>query len=97
MLVFSISLLSCSKEIEKKIDKSFTVYTIKLPATVGRPYQYQDSDKKQTFFSAKPFGYSSQKLKEVQSTAQSQRFAPHLILPQRTQAHPPPFSIFSKS
>ncbi|HNE50478.1 MAG TPA: hypothetical protein PKM51_05415 [Chitinophagales bacterium] len=29
MLVFSISLLSCSKEIEKKIDKSFTVYTIK--------------------------------------------------------------------
>lgn len=30
------------------------------------------------------------KLKEVQPTAQIQRIAPHLILLQRSQAHPPP-------
>lgn len=30
------------------------------------------------------------KLKEVQAKTQTNAFAPHLILPQRTQAHPPP-------
>jgi hypothetical protein len=33
---------------------------------------------------------ASKKLKEVQANPQSNAFAPHLILPQRTQAHPPP-------
>jgi len=33
---------------------------------------------------------SYSKLKEVQANAQSQCFAPHLILPKRTKAHPPP-------
>jgi hypothetical protein len=32
------------------------------------------------------------KLKEVQANAQANAFAPHLILPQRTQAHPPPIT-----
>lgn len=33
---------------------------------------------------------ASQKLKELQADTQANAFAANLILPQRTQAHPPP-------